>query len=322
MRIEAISDQKRVARGEAWLRARYWLKARDGIHNGAWKCLTIAGPAPFEEIKCIRSLMPNAEITCVDINRENAARALDAGADFAMCGDIAEFSEVPLSSGNFKYIPPAPLRDKKFDVVNLDLTGAASDWLKRLVNTYWLEALTTRGVMMVTFSYGREVVEKLDEEWQRETGDYRNKQYKLVDHGSQLENIPAKLAARLWYVFRSRTQNIEYCFQYKGKRMPMVSCLLVKRHKAMPPAKFVPLTSQDFELAVTAENIGDIYACPPERIAHLRRSLAARKAVHTKEIRSEVQPDGGRNGSATEEDDAGRYHNAAADEAGGPDPAA
>src|ERR1700757_3362033 len=81
MQSEAISDQKRLVRGEHWLRARHFLRARDDVHHAAWRLMIIAGPAPDEEITCIRELMPKAHILAVDIHEANLMAAIDAGAD-------------------------------------------------------------------------------------------------------------------------------------------------------------------------------------------------------------------------------------------------
>jgi hypothetical protein len=40
------------------------------VHHRPWQLLIVAGPAPHEEIACIRALMTKAVITAVDIDEE------------------------------------------------------------------------------------------------------------------------------------------------------------------------------------------------------------------------------------------------------------
>jgi len=287
MQVQSISDQKRLARGEHWLRVRYWLRARDNMHNHCWSLLMIAGPAPAEEIRCIRELMPAAVITAVDIKRRNAEAALAAGADEAMVGDIGELEQVALKYNAHKHLPPLPLRDKLFDAVCIDLTGPADDWLRRVVNTYWLESLVNKGVMIVTFSYGRDVVERIDEEWQRKVRQEKNALV-INDVVRRMASIPDQIAARCWSALRSRCGNLESCMAYKGSSMPMVSCLMVKKTQ-VPPPKFVALAPGDYENVIGEENIGNIYALPADRVMELRRKAAARKAVHTRTIKQAIK---------------------------------
>ena len=298
MLMSSISDQKRLARGEHWKRAQYWLRARDGAHNKAWKVLIVAGPSPAEEINCVRELMPNAHITAVDIERERAEAALDAGADEAMVGDLAELEQQPVGSyGAFKYIPPLPLRERKFDAVCLDLSGPANDQLKRVVQAYFTESVVAQGVLILTMSYGRDVMERIDAEFSKEK--VRDRKGMLHDPLLQLDSMPEHIASRLWFVLRSHAAKLDSCIAYKGAQMPMISALLVKKSSRLPAASFLALQVGDFELAVTTENLSKVYACPAERIAEIRRKAAAAKAVHTRKIRNH-EGTGEENGTANE----------------------
>src|SRR5215831_1515813 len=235
----AISDQKRIVRGEYWLRARSALRARDHAHHRAWKILTIAGPAPAEEINSIRECMHQAHITAVDLVEDNVLAAIDAGADEAHTLNIGETRKVTNGVGSYsKIIPPTVLADEKFDVISLDLTGPANDWLKDVVACYFREALVPKGAMMVTFSYGRDVVEAMNGEWenlrakaaQMDTYSYNGRQHpsypSYLNSLELLKDVPQSVAIRVWSALRIRCTDLESIVQYRGGHMPMVSCFL------------------------------------------------------------------------------------------------
>jgi hypothetical protein len=146
--------------------------------------------------------------------------------------------------------------------------------------------------MIVTFCYGRDVVESVHAEWANVTG--RLVGSDEIDIEEHLGQIPEKIAARLWFLFRQKVRYLDSCMQYRGNAMPMVSSLLVRGRSNMAPPTFAAVEPGDFELAVTAENIGNIYACPAERIEQIRRSLTARKAVRTRQQRQQqrIEPNG------------------------------
>lgn len=282
MKAESISDQKRLVRGLHYKLARDLLRARDAIHHGSWRFLTIAGPAPKEEIACIRELCRRAEIVSVDVSEDNLANALSAGADRVFAGDIGDLPDRGL---------PAFCAGKKFDVVCLDLTGPANRWLNRVITRYWRHAIAPGGAMIVTFSYGRDVVESYEVKWRQDLaskGDYGDAARRLAD------KLPETIAARVNFVLRlSAMDHLMSVLQYSGKEMPMVSMLLSKQRlgfydEAMA-LSYEKIGDDDFALAVTAEDIGKVFACPAERIRELRRTLAAKKAVATRRSREAAQ---------------------------------
>ena len=295
---EVISEQKRFVRAEHWLRARYHLRARDGAHNKAWDVLIVAGPSPREEIVCIRELLPRAIITAIDSNEQNVLAAIDAGANKAFVCDLGRMDKV-----DGAMLPPMSLRDFEWDVICLDLTGPANDWLKSVVQCLATKALAKKGVMMVTFSYGRDVVERLEKEWTGNAGFGRTPRYEFYTQRASkgygmdavLCDCPEGIAARVWFALRTRTNYVETCYQYRGNKMPMVSCLFVKSHGGpYKVARFIPITPDDLPFAVIDEqlNLSKLYACPAERIeafrtAHIRKE-AARKAVETRKRRLEA----------------------------------
>lgn len=255
--------------------ARRILRARDHTHHHPWRVLIIAGPEPKEEIRCIRALMPQAHITAIDIEAQNVEAAKKAGADVAIICDVADYEiEDRGYSGKVNHPPAAIGRD--FDAICLDLTGPANEWLYRLVGVY-LPCLK-RGVLIVTSSYGRDVLEAYQEKWRMAKEEHRQ--------SLEIEGMPEPIRWRLHYLLRGRAKFLQSCIQYRGKVMPMLSCLLWHRTGVdLPPATYCSIEPGDFERAVTGENIGDIYACPPDRILALRRSMAAQKAVKTRRQR-------------------------------------
>jgi hypothetical protein len=305
---EAISDQKRLVRGEHWLRARHFLRARDHAHHRAWRLLTIAGPSPAEEINSIRAVMPKAHITAVDIDESNVMSAIDAGADEAHVCDLGQIEKIKNATGfHTKTLPPPILRDQKFDVVSLDLTGPANDWLASVVGCYFNQALLTKGVMSVTFSYGRDVVEAQACEWTRmqnkaaERYEWQNGTSGIINRGyadalEMLRGVPEYIAIRIWYALRTRCNELDSCIQYRGHKMPMVSCLLAKNHPLEMPVKFAALSEDDLRFALVNEelNLSMLYACPLERIKAFRsaatRKAAARKAVETRKLKAAKVP--------------------------------
>lgn len=282
MKKEAITDQKRLVRGEHWIAARRILRARDHVHHAKWRVLIIAGPSPHEEINCIRELMPKAHITAVDIEEANILAAIDAGADSAELCDVFAFQEFQ-EGYTKKVLPPVAIGEAKYDVCCLDMTGHVNDALRKLITIYFTHAVTNGGILTSTFSYGRDVMEAYQYHWDTE----RSKDQHPFAHWRTLDRIasmPEDIKVRVYFALRSKVQHLQSCLQYMGGHMPMISCLLVKKAK-LPDATYCRLLPDDFELAVTAENIGNIYACPSERIDALRRSIAAKKAVQTRKTK-------------------------------------
>lgn len=257
---DTMTDQKRLVRAEHWIAARRILRARDRVHHRDWSLLVVAGPQPAEEITCIRELMPKARITAVDLDPQYVEAAKAAGADDAFVYDLAECGSA---------IGP-------FDVICLDLTGPADDRLARMIKFYWYN-LAKNGAMIVTMCYGRDVVEMYCAEYEKA---HRFDGGKVALE--QIDGMPQQIKERLFYVLRNRGRHLRSCLQYRGKQMPMLSCLLQARHQPKWVGTFQRVDDGDYELAVTSEDLGNIYACPRERIDALRRSAIAKKAVQTR----------------------------------------
>jgi hypothetical protein len=283
MNPDSISDQKRLVRGEHYKLARGLLRARDEVHQTKWRILTVSGPSPKEEIDCIRALFSHAFIVSVDIEPANTMAALAAGADDAHTGDLMDYTTADYAIRK----PPAFLGNEKFDVLCLDLSGPATSALRRTVSVYWQYLLSTRGVMIVTLSYGRDVMEMYEHHWERAHGPDVEWLQKKID-------IPGPIRSRLHFTFLSKTRCLQSVMLYAGKQMPMISTLLVKRSfyaSEIPSQRlsFVKVDEPDYELMLTDDSRASIYACPQDRFEELRRSHIARKAVHTRQVRTEAE---------------------------------
>jgi hypothetical protein len=287
---ETISDEKRFVRAEHWIFARQILRARDQAHHRAWRCLILAGPSPGEEISCIKALMPKAYILAADKISENAVAAIDAGADDVVVCDLAGFRQGKFGRTSFKK-PPLVLGDDPFDAICLDMTCLAGGGLAEVVKVYARSVgrggpLTKNGAFIVNFSYGRDVLEYYSERWRQAKWDEEKLKQRLSDSG-----MPEQIAQRIFCVLGRRVGRLRSVLQYSGNAMPMLSCfLVVGGSHEQPSVQYESILPTDFEAAVTAEDIGNIYACPKERIAALRRSQAARKAVQTRKVRQAALP--------------------------------
>lgn len=262
---ETVSDQKRLARGEQWLFARSLLRAWHRSHTSDYRILTLAGGAPAGEINCIRELMPKAHITAIDKDEGCVLAAMDAGADDAIKADLSEWT----MDGHIKR-PNAALTGKCFDVVNLDLCAGASAETKELISIY--RSLVYRpGILMVTFSYGRDVVEFF--------------KFRQSAPG-HLAAVPESIANRIAYLFGQKADRIASVILYQGNQMPMCSVVLLcvghGGRAQQRPLSFTKLQEGDFELAVLHPDVRMLYDCPEERILALRRSHAALRAVATR----------------------------------------
>jgi hypothetical protein len=288
---DSISDAKRLVRGEHWLLARTKLRARDESHHKAWRVLTMAGGSPGGEIVAIRELMPKAHITAVDRDSECLTRAIDAGADDVIqCADVAECQFVPETKGpngysvtSSHYLPPAPLQGHKWDAVHLDLCCSAMS-VSRIARVMLSQSLTSRGVLIVTFSVGRdvaEVYEEIDGTWGRS-----DIQHQLP------RNMPKSVRGRVAYI--GALSQLHSVMSYQGANMPMCSAFYIKGRNNNGQVGFVQVGRGDFELAVVYPEAARLYDCPQERIESLRRKFAAIKAVITTKARREA-PEARRN---------------------------
>jgi SAM-dependent methyltransferase len=257
---KTISDQKRLVRGEHYLRARSLLRARDHVHHAKWRILIAAGGAPQGEVTAIRELMPKAHITAVDRDPRCLEAAITAGVDDVVQCDLSEFTG-PIAQ--FSIGPAIGIRNlDRFDIICLDLCGGVNPTSKDILKAY-RPMVTTGGVFIFTFSYGRDVIEAIKRAPCREW---------LVKAGAS-----ELLARRIGYLINVTTSKAMSVMVYRGKEMPMCSLLI-----GGDVNSFVQVEPGDFELAVCYPNAADLYDCPQERIESLRRQFAAIKAALTR----------------------------------------
>jgi hypothetical protein len=185
------------------------------------------------------------------------------------------------------------LAEQEFDVVCLDLTGPADEWLRRIVKAYYHGCVIKEGALIVTFCYGRDVIEVYQDEWEYTKAKRNYSRPVIFDYLEK--TIPEIVAMRVWYLLRGQlTNQLDSCLQYRGGMMPMVSCLLRKGH-APPGIGFESLAGRDYALAANDLDFGKVCACPADYLQELRarnkRSEAAYKAVETRRLRENKQPE-------------------------------
>jgi hypothetical protein len=269
-----ITDQKRLVRGEHLLQARSMLRARDHVHHRPWRIMIIAGHSPKGEVAALRELMPTAQIWAVDKDPQCIEAAVKAGVHKAVCCDLADDT-------------PAAL-NVVFDMINLDFCGSATDEKHNIFKKFYNTHLSFGGAMLLTFSYGRDVVELF-----RQT--IRNLDNRAHDNTSEEialrrlreAKVPELIIGRLCCLMTpTRVTHIESVMVYRGPQTPMCSVLLRKGHvREDHPMSFVAVEDGDYELAVCYPDSVGLYDCPRERIEGLRRQFAAIKAVITRNKR-------------------------------------
>jgi hypothetical protein len=278
----ALSDSKRAVRLLHWAWCRYWLRRNFNNNKDNWRLLTISGPAPAEEITCIRQLMKRADITSVDIEKEFVELARQAGADEAVVCDLDDLRKVEADSD--KHMPQSQFMGAKFDAICLDLTIPAQAKLTRIVKAYMDYSLKKQGVLIITFSYGRDVRERIDAGWERQVA--KNYLNNPAQHLREITN--EKIAARIWQLLKSQCLRINSCLEYRGHQTPMASCLLVKYDPKdiPPPATYLKLEKTDYQLLLDDTDKESLQLCPRDRVLKaraVRDKRAAAKAVATKQ---------------------------------------
>lgn len=307
---DSITDHKRLARGEHYLSARRLLRVRDEKHNHAWRILILAGGCPSGEVTALRELMPKAHVTAVDKYQSHLDAAIDAGVDEVFQCDLAKFTYQPAISGLTRDTRPLfnsieeaieatqnrrrpvytlgafPIARQVFDVLSLDFCSNVNPETRKLLEIYSHWHVAKKGVLIFTFSYGRDVVEMFDvalKNW-RGTWESRADDAWRLSVARRFIDIPDTIFSRIVYLCGySMLQMLESVIVYQGSVMPMCSCLFnwnnaTRSHKV----SFVKVGPGDFELAVCYPESMNLYDCPADRINQLRRSHAAIKASYTK----------------------------------------
>lgn len=254
----------------------------------------MSGGAPKGEIAAIRELMPKAHITAVDKNQDCVDAAIDAGADEVFLCDLTDWSRVPEGRPGNRLRPVQQLVDAgTFDLMNIDLCAGASFETAQIFRCY-NKLLTDRGVMIGTFSYGRDVVEAhmaALKKWRTRAAPVHGSQLGIESQlGVEIRRtlqcleatgMPESVLSRLAYLFwpseLARTRSV---MVYRGAEMPM--CSFLRCSGACNEISFLQVESGDFELAVCYPDSARLYDCPTDRILALRRRFAALKAALTR----------------------------------------
>ena len=303
---QKTSDQKRLVRGEQLLLARSCLRSRDAKHNAPWRVLTMAGGSPQGEIIALRELMSRAYVVAVDRETACLDAAIEAGVDDVVHCDLTAWEtehymkpswesvdrpgqppkwpgetqrvEIPMTRDG----PPAAIRDLgPFDLMNLDLCGGVNETARLIVKQY-RRLLTRKGVMIVTFSYGRDVLEVFVTALRKFHNPSIEKRFEAL-------KIPDGLAGRLVYLLSlTDLRNLGSIMVYRGNEMPMCSVLFTMGNDFIDKPSYVKVARGDFELAVAYPDAAKLYDCPQKRIESLRRQFAAGKAVITRRAKAQA----------------------------------
>lgn len=299
---DLTSDQKRLVRGEHLLMARRLLRARDEVHHAEWRVLMLAGSTPGEEIGAIRAIMNRARITAVDIDASCCDEARRCGADEVLNVNLFDW-DPPLMDRTPRVGPGRPGRPKTrrlFDLIDLDLCSNDINGLRRLSSIY-RQRLEPSGVMMMTFSYGRDVVEAT-ESWLARIESRRRSRGRPLRLGTtedfqaallvdlRAASLPRMVIARILRIIGCGARGLASVMMYAGNKMPMCS-LLLSKGRYYDPVSVVSVQDKDLELALLHDypDPQALYACPRERVEAFKRSAAARKAAETLRQRRTAQ---------------------------------
>lgn len=276
-----ITDQKRLVRGEHLLYARSRLRVRDLVHHKKWRVMMMAGSSPAGEINAIRELMPQAQIVAVDRDAQCLERAIECGADDVICCDLAAFTDQTTLQKRWhsrNNAPPKELLDApNFDLIDLDLCANANHLTRELIGVYrW--KLTSKGVLMVTFSYGRDIEELFHDAVAQAAS-----RTKEILESLERDGIPRSVCGRIAYLCTTGLmETLHSVMLYRGSNMPMCSLLFQANTYLESYPSAVKAGAGDFELAAVYPDAANLYDCPQERIEALRRRFAAIKASLTR----------------------------------------
>lgn len=190
---------------------------------------------------------------------------------------------------------PPPEIGKKFEIIDLDFCGPVGPDMQHIIKRCCLTMLDrSRGVLIVTFSYGRDVAEFFLAEARdgHISGGASAKARYLMDKG-----CPETVAGRVIYLAsKMGGMTLRSLCLYQGNRMPMCSTLWEAFQVNNPQGwagedlSVTKMTTEDLPEAVLMPDPGLLYAVPAERILAMRRSAAARRAVATKQAKEKPRP--------------------------------
>ncbi len=284
---DKITDSKRLVRGEQHLLARTLLTQRSIRRFNDPKILILCGHAPHEEVGAINALWKAPTIVAVDTDPVAVERAITAGVTTAVHGDLDDLLPTRCPMKGKRFGCPEELGGEKFDIISLDLCTQITDESLDLARRCRLFALSNDGVMIASFSYGRDVAEFfLAAAHGGSVMDPRSAEAEaLVTRG-----VPDTVAGRIIVLARSlgRAMGLRSVMLYRGRATPMISTVWEAAPPAYPYADnlsgcaVVKVCDGDLEEAVVHPEPMLLYATPADRVLAMRRSAAARKAVATR----------------------------------------
>jgi len=295
-KAEYVTDAKRVARGEQYLAARALLRSRS-TERVAPRILILAGGSPEEELGTIRELWKGqwrAHVTAVDRVEENVALAVSAGADEGFVGELARRETENTERAHENLVVPKELvRHGKFDLLHLDFCGLLTDELRKIVRLYHRRALSAGGAIIAAFSYGHDVAEAYLAVLRggRLVGHPGRGTLALIKRG-----VPETVCGRIAFL-TSNEMLPESIVLYQGNQVPMCSILFSRRRQDegwprdldgdSSHISVAKIGDHDLLDAVEQFDAASLYALPEQRLAAMRRSAAAKKAVATRIARTE-----------------------------------
>lgn len=180
-----------------------------------------------------------------------------------------------------------------FDLVTLDLCGGVSSVSRALLRSY-ARALTPRGCILFTFSYGRDVGEAFRA---LVRGGDLTGEVTVPTRSLMKKGMPDTVAGRLCFLSENGGLRLRSVMLYKGKEAPMCSSLWQRWHtdkrrvhqfywphdlRAPADISFSKVGNQDLQNLIVHPDIAKLYGCPEERVIAVRRSAAAQRAVATR----------------------------------------
>lgn len=220
--LDQVTDAKRVVRGEHYKYASKLLNSRTFNWQPEFTCLILPGRSAKEEICCLRTAIPRSKIIAVDRDPVAVEIALAAGVDDAIHGDLFEGPKMR-GRGINECSMKLKVNYGRFDLINLDFCGNITESLVQGIRYFLSEMIKTHGVMILSFSYGRDAADAFVR--LARNGEFdgnRNNDWEISD--SMLGRIKAIVPCS----YRKLHYEIKSVLLYKGKHMPMCSLLIEK----------------------------------------------------------------------------------------------
>jgi len=212
----STSDWKRVARVFVYRRAAELCGARYR-YSDSGEVLILPGGDPSAEVACAKRYFPKCRVVAFDASDECCHRALQAGADEVIIGDLANVNS---------WRAEECIRGRDFRFVNLDLCGNLNAYVEKGIHSIGLRA----GLLAVWASYGHENKDEMS----AFTSTLQDNKICLGDEGwkqnglDALNELPETVQGRLLWMCRvlGYRRYLDAVVTYRGNRMPMLVAML------------------------------------------------------------------------------------------------